>query len=367
MPVSIGEFVASLHRIVPGWQAADWDPSGLQLGDPAAPAGRIGACHEVTEEVSAGALQAELDLLVTYHPLLFRPTTRLVAGPSPSGRAFRLVSGGVALDVAHTSFDIAEGGTADSLARAIGLAEVERFGPVEPSGQVKVVTFAPADHVEALTTAMAAAGAGVIGDYSGCSFRGNGIGAFHPGERANPAVGAPGRSNREPEIRIEMIAPAHARDRVCAALVNAHPYEQPAFDVYDVTSNLGFIGRVGTLAKPTTLGELSFRVSSDLGLAGVRTSGAPDSTVARVAAVPGSGGSFVVAARAAGADVLVTGDVGHHTVVQALDAGLFVIDLGHTGSERPGMVSLAARVSELAREVGAIFQDMTGIDPTPWQ
>ena len=367
MPVPIGEFVAALHRLIPGWQAAEWDPSGLQLGDPIAPAEDVGACHEVTEQVVAVALDAALDLLVTYHPLLFRPTNRLVAGRSPIGRAFRLVAGGVGLAVVHTSFDVAEGGTADALAEAVGLLEVRRFGPVDPIGRVKIVTFAPAESVEGVAAAMAAAGAGTVGNYSACSYRIDGIGAFDAGEGAEPVVGSKGAVNREPETRIEMIAPASARDHVCAALVAAHPYEEPAFDVYEVRSNLGFIGRIGMLSDATTLSELASRLASRLVLSGVRTSGQPATPVRQVAVVPGSGGSFVGAARAVGADVLVTGDVGHHTVVQALDAGLAVIDLGHTSSERPGMAALAATVSRLATDTGARFHDMTGLDPTPWQ
>jgi dinuclear metal center YbgI/SA1388 family protein len=327
----------------------------------------IGVCHEVTEQVVERALADCVDLMVTYHPLLFRPTNRLLAGRSPAGRAFRLIAGGVALAVAHTSFDMMEGGTADALAHAVGLTGTRRFGPVDGAPQVKVVTFAPADAVESITSAMSAAGAGVIGNYSGCSFRVDGMGAFDADPGANPVTGSAESSNREPEIRVEMIAPAVRRDTVCAALTDAHPYEEPAYDVYDVQSNLGFIGRVGPLPAALTLETLASSVSSALGAVGVRVSGDPGAEVATVAVIPGSGGSFVSAAHAAGAQVLVTGDVGHHTVVQAIDAGLAVIDVGHTTSERPGMRALFEVVSRVGSESDASVRDMTDLDPTPWR
>lgn len=331
------------------------------------PAQEVAVCHEVTEAVVQRAIARGIDLIVTYHPLLFRPTNRLVAERSPSGRAFRLITAGVALSVAHTAFDIAGGGTADSLAAAAGLTRVRRFGPVQSAGQVKIVTFVPEDRVEEVADAMTKAGAGRIGNYSGCSYRTAGTGAFHPDAGADPVTGTAGEANREPETRIEMIAPASARDRVCAALVTTHPYEEPAFDVYEVASNLGFIGRVGDLRDPIRLDELARSLVAATGGRGTRVSGDPDAVVRTVAVIPGSGGSFVASARAAGADVLVTGDVAHHTVVQALDAGMAVVDLGHTTSERPGMASLAALVARLAEETGSRFHDMTDIDPTPWR
>lgn len=324
-------------------------------------------CHEVTEAV-VDALEAKpVDLLVTYHPLLFRPTNRIVAGRSPTGRAFRLLKAGVALAVTHTSFDAAEGGTADSLAGAFDLQDVSPFGPVTPAGQVKFVTFVPGDAVERVADAMSAAGAGEIGNYSACSFRASGTGAFTPGESSAPVVGEIGAPSREPEVRLEMVAPAGSKNRVSAALVAAHPYEEPAFDIYDVEANLGFIGRVGTLPSTVPLGSFVDDVMAQLAPRGIRVTGDSGASVSTVAVLPGSGGSFVGAARAAGADVLVTGDVGHHTAMQAQDMGLAVVDVGHTTSERPGMRALAGVVSSVASSLGGTFLDHTGLDPTPWR
>jgi hypothetical protein len=266
----------------------------------------------------------------------------------------------------HTSFDAWPGGTADALAAAVGLESTRYFGSVDPASTVKIVVFVPNEDVERVAAAMAAAGAGNIGDYRGCSHRSEGTGVFTPVPGANPHVGEVGTAHHEPEVRLEMIAPSSARDRVCAALVAAHPYEAPAFDLYDVTANSGFIGRVGQLPEATNVGELASSVSGMLGSVGVRVSGGHDRPVGSVAVVPGSGGSFVAGARASGADVLVTGDVGHHKVVEALDMGLAVIDVGHTTSERPGMASLLDVVSRAAVEVGAGVVDLTPLDPTPW-
>lgn len=350
------------QRIDPA-RAAGWDPSGLQLGDPAAPVGGIGVCHEVTEDVVDDAVAAGVDLVVTYHPLLFHPTVGMRAGRSPEGRAFRLVRAGIALVVAHTAFDVAPGGAADALAAAVGLQGLSGFGPVAGAGQVKVVTFVPEDGVEEVAAAMSAAGAGRIGGYTGCSFRGAGTGAFEAPATARPATGRAGAVNREPEVRLEMVAPASREQQVVTALVAAHPYEEPAFDVYEVRSNSGMAGKLGSPGEGVTVGDLAGRVAATLGDAGLRVSGDRDAVLSRVAVVPGSGSSFLPAAAVAGAGAIVTGDIPHHRVVEALDRGMAVIDPGHAPTERPGVAVLTRIVDDL----GVDTVDLTGHDPTPWR
>ena len=156
-----------------------------------------------------------------------------------------------------------------------------------------------------------------------------------------------------------MCVGAATRD-VIAALVRSHPYEEPAFDVYDVRSNHGLIGRVGSWSG--TLVGLADLVGETLGDTGIRLAGNPDMEVSRVAVVPGSGSAFISAARSAGAEVVVTGDVDHHRAVAALDSGVAVVDPGHAATELPGMRSLVAMVSELGVDV----QDLTGDGTGPW-
>ena len=324
----------------------------------------VGVCHEVTEDVVGLAQHHDIDLLLTYHPLLFRPVTSLVAGRGPSGRAFRLLDAGIALAVVHTRFDVATGGTADALAAAVGLGGVMGFGPSEASPQIKVVTFVPVADVDRVAQVLAGVGAGIIGDYQNCSFRIAGTGTFEPGERTSPYSGEIGALNTVDETRLEMIAPAGLRDQIVATLVSAHPYEEPAFDVYEVVSNTGFIGRIGTWSGSlSSLGEL---VGEHCGSSGIRVSGNPTAQVARVAVVPGSGAGFLSAARQLGADAIVTGDVSHHQTVGALDSGLNVVDPGHAGTERPGMGALYAAVEAAVGDACGVV-DLTDADPTTWR
>lgn len=361
MSLSISDVLTALARLASFDKAAEWDPVGLQIGDPAKRVGRLAVCHEMTQEVVARVIDLGPSLVVTYHPLIFRPLRSLVAGPSVSGRVLRLAEAGIGLACVHTGFDAAPGGTADALADALGLEEVVAFGPLAGRPRIKVVTFVPEESVDDVAAAMAAAGAGQIGNYTSCSFRSAGHGTFFAGEGTAPVAGSSGAFNREPEIRLEMIAAAAEQAAVVAALIDAHPYEEPAFDVYDVRGSEGTIGRIGTIS-PVTLAELAETVESTLDTS-ARVAGALDGRVRRVAVVPGSGSDFIADARRAGADVLVTGDVSHHRAREALERGLAIIDAGHGPTERPGVRALYAAVAEIAADV----VDLTGIDDSPWE
>jgi len=335
---------------------------GLQFGDPSAPVSRIGVCHEVTEAVVEAIAASPVDLLVSYHPLLFRPTTRLIAGATPEGRALRLMGLGIALVVAHTNFDAAAGGTADALAESLGLDAISAFGPVQAASDHKLVTFVPEPVADVVLDAVVRAGAGQIGLYSHCSFRAPGTGTFFAAEGTRPATGSVLELNREAELRMEFVVPAGREDAVIGALVAAHPYEEPAYDLYQRRGESGFIGRLGRVPPGTTLGQLIERARHALSDPPLRVSGTWSRPLEQVAVVPGAGGDFLLLARRLGADCMVTGDLRHHEVRRAVDAGLALIDAGHIATERPGLERLLVCLAALGTEVVSLLE----LDPDPW-
>ena len=356
--LTVGAACSQLETAIPLSKAAEWDAVGLQVGDRDADANPVAVCHEVTDEVVEAA--KSVGLLVSYHPLIFAPTKSFVAGPSAPGRAFRLASAGTALYSVHTAFDVAAAGCAVALGAELGLSDAVGFGPNWSGAQLKLVTFIPPEARAAMIEALSAAGAGTIGRYHGCAFSADGVGSFSAPAESSPHVGRPGESSHAAESRLEMLVPAGRRDAVAAALVSAHLYEEPPYEFYDVAANAGFVGRVGTV-EPQTLEAFAADVSARLHTA-VRYSGARMSEVARVAVVPGSGAGFAVSAAAAGADVLVTGDVSHHQAAAASASGIAVIDAGHAATERPGLATLYSLVSTMFTET----IDLTGINPDPW-
>jgi dinuclear metal center YbgI/SA1388 family protein len=342
----VADLVSRLAERTHPERAADWDSVGLQVGDPDAEVRSIAVVHEVTESVVDRLEPAPVDLVVAYHPLLFRPAARMVPDRSPAGRAARLLRAGTAVLVTHSDFDVMPGGMADAMADALGLSDVTGFAPVAPSGQVKVVTFVPSTAAAVIVDALSTAGAGTIGDYHACAFTVDGTGRFVAGSRSNPLLGEPGSANQEAEVRVEMIAPRRRLDAVVGALLAAHPYEEPAFDVYATESNHLSGGRVGAFAG--SWDDLLAAVEAQFQPAAMRVAALETAVPRRVAVSPGAGESRIAPAAAAGCDVLVSGDISHHRMVEANDRGLSVIDPGHAATEGPGMARLHALVADCA-------------------
>ncbi len=342
--MQVGALLDALARLAPFDRAAAWDPVGLQIGDVASEIGRVVVCHEVTDDVIDAADDFGAGTIVSYHPLLFRPLRQIVAGPGADGRAFRVASEGLNLLVLHTNVDATFG--ANELARAIGLEQVRPFGRIETADGYKVVTFVPSGDAATVSNAMASAGGGVIGAYTDCSFRVEGVGTFFAGDETDPAVGVRGQINEVPEVRLEMVVSAGRLASVLAALTAAHPYEEPAIDVYRTDGSVSFAGRVGSLPEPMPLDRFADKVGRVLDATHVRVAGS--GLAQRVAVVPGSGGDLI--GEAEGVDVIVTGDVSHHRAAAAVDRGVAVIDPGHVPTERPALVALYDAVYELVDE-----------------
>jgi dinuclear metal center YbgI/SA1388 family protein len=350
-PVRLSDVVTAMeHRYDPSW-AEPWDAVGLVAGDPDQPVGRVLFAVDPVAAVAAEAIKLRADLLVAHHPLFLTPV-HSVAATMPKGLALhRLTRAGVALFVAHTNAAVACPGVSDALADALGLEGATPLSPAAPDPLDKLVVFVPDPDVAGLIDALSAAGAGEIGHYRRCAWTTTGIGTFLPTGAARPAVGRLGRVESVPETRVEMVLPRARRTQVVRALRAAHPYEEPAFDLLELATpqlRRG-LGRVGELAHPMSLAEFADRAAAALPptSAGLRLLGDLAAPVRRVAVCGGAGGELAAAARAAGADVLVTADLRHHPASElAEDGGLALVDAPHWATEQPWLSPAARRLRE---------------------
>jgi len=279
---------------------------------------------------------AGVDLVVTHHPLFVTPVTS-VDPRRPLGRKLSaLLASGTACYSVHTPYDSAQGGMGDVLAGAIELKEGR---PLWSRGHLlKLVTFIPEEHVEAVADAVFASGAGHLGQYSRCSFRTMGTGTFLPQEGASPFKGQVGREERGKEVRLETIVPAEVRSSVEQALVEAHPYEEVAYDLYPLErgGRRHGPGRIGTLPSTQPATEVASRMCDFLEIDAPRALyGEEDRRVQRVAVCGGAGWGVWRAALDEGAELLLTGEMGYHAGCEAGESGLTVACFGHRESEKP--------------------------------
>ena len=340
---TITEVIAFLQDFAPRELAADWDNVGLLLGDSSGPVERIMTCLTVTDDVVAEAVAEKAQLAVSHHPILFRPIQRMISDDPEGNRLLCLARSGVAVYSPHTAFDNCQGGINDMLARRLGLGEIAPLRNGQGPRQCKIVVFVPESDLERVADAMFSAGAGHIGEYSQCSFRLAGTGTFFGSEAANPTIGEKGRREQVSEWRLEAICPESLMEPVVAAMRKAHSYEEPAYDLYPLRSAKGpvGVGRIGKLARPTSLGELASLVKSKLPANYVHVIGELGRIVERVAIACGAGGEFLADAAQARADVFLAGELRFHDMLAAQSRGLPLMLPGHYATERCGIEELA--------------------------
>lgn len=343
----VRDITTAVEKLAPGSLAEEWDNCGLQVGDPEASVKQVLVALTPLAEVFEEAEETGADFLLFHHPLIFTPLKSVDVSAYPGDLLVRAIQENRAVYAAHTSYDAAPDGVSVALAQALALGGPLRV--VAPRGALrKLVVFVPEESVEAVSQALVAAGAGIIGDYTNCTFRSPGVGTFRPGEASNPHTGEKGRLERAVEVRLEAVVPAHLAHGAVSAATAAHPYEEVAVDVYGVEGHprgCGY-GRVGELPAPLTSEELRQRVSDSLGFPARLVTNPVVSGVRRVAVLGGSGGSFIREVATCGADAYITGDLGYHDALLAESLGLVAIDAGHAATELPSLAPLARRISE---------------------
>jgi dinuclear metal center YbgI/SA1388 family protein len=328
------DIVGIINKIAPVALAEAWDNPGLQIGDPAAEVTRIMVALNPTPDVIDSALKASCQLLVTHHPLIFKPLKSISTATPHGALILKAIKGGLSILSLHTNYDIAGGGLNDLLASKIGLSSCVPLKVTTNRELIKLVVFVPVDQLEQLRSALFPFAA-TQGNYRDCSFAAAGVGTFTPLEGAKPFTGTTGILAKVHEERLELLVERVQLPRAVKAMLAAHPYEEPAFDIYPLLNEgekLG-LGRIGRLPEPLTLADYVSRLRNILSAPALRYVGDPAAIISKVALCSGSGASLLHDAARSGADVLVTGDVKYHEALEAEDMGLAVIDAGHFPTE----------------------------------
>lgn len=332
--MKLGEITRVLEQHAPLILQESYDNSGLLVGSPEDEVLSALICVDLTEEVIEEAIADNIHLIITHHPLIFRGLKKVGKHHFVERILRSCIKHDISVYAIHTNLDNISTGVNHMICDKIGL---KKCSVLSPRNQLlkKLVTFCPHSHAQQVREALFAAGAGTIGNYDSCSFNVAGEGTFRALEGANPFVGNLNQLHFEPEVRIEVIFPVFKQNEIIRALLDAHPYEEVAYDIYPLDNLLSYTGSgmIGYLEEPEPAITFLKRIKAIFQSACIRHSRLIHETV-RVVAVCGGSGSFLIpSAIAAGAQVFVTGDVKYHDFFETGNQ-IIIADIGHYESEQ---------------------------------
>lgn len=356
MASKCGTIIRYMEQIAPSRLTQKWDNTGLLIGDPEQKVKKVLVALDVTPDVLDEAIAVGADLIISHHPLIFKPLNN-IRRDNPLGRIImRLIQHNINVYSAHTNLDSSAEGVNYALAKTLELNDIQLLKPDYTEQYKKIAVFVPSDYADAVREAMTRAGAGFIGKYRDCSFMSKGVGTFRPLEGSKPFKGEVGELEKADEYKLETIVPENDVSTVVNAMLEVHPYEEAAYDIYNIenkSTEYGF-ARIGKLQSKMDLVSFAATVKKILGIKKVRFIGDTNKMVSTVVVSSGAYYDIARTAKSKGADAIVTGDLKYHDAREILDYGLCGIDAGHFGTENVIIPVIANYLSEIDDEIEVV-------------
>ena len=328
------EITQYIESIAPLAFQESYDNSGLLIGNPSDEVSGILISLDITEAIIDEAISKNLNLIVAHHPIIFSGFKKLNGKNYIERCVAKAIKNDIAIYTAHTNLDSVFGGVNSKICDKLKLQNCQILAPV-PGFLKKLVTFVPTADAEKVRKALFDAGAGNIGNYDSCSFNQSGLGSFRGNEQTNPYVGEKNQLHFEEETRIETIFPKHIQTRVIHSLLNTHPYEEVAYDIYPLDNefNQAGIGMIGELHSPVDELEFLQKVKKTFHCLVVKHTQLLGKPIRKVAVCGGSGSSYLSKAIAQKADIFISGDFKYHQFFDA-EQQIIIADIGHFESEQ---------------------------------
>ncbi|PKL49681.1 MAG: Nif3-like dinuclear metal center hexameric protein [Planctomycetes bacterium HGW-Planctomycetes-1] len=372
----VKDCIDKIEKIAPPKLAQGWDNTGLLVGDSDAVVKKTLLTIDITKDVVKEAKRTGCNFIISYHPVIWDGLKAI----AKDSIVYELVKSGISVYSIHTALDAVVGGVNDGLAEIVGIKNPKPVGDFVQSGPAqkrglaeggqnnyKLIVFVPVESLQEVADAVFKAGAGWLGNYSHCSFSSAGLGTFFPLEGAKPAIGKKGEFENVEEIKFESIVPSEKIADVVKAMKAAHPYEMPAFDViklYDIEDKIG-LGRIGLLKKPMQLSAILKKIKAATGAKAAGIVGPKKRLVKKAAVCAGSCGKLIMNVIAEKCNLYLTGEIKHHQAIAAQEAGVTVVCLSHTVSERFILKKVAKELQKSLKDV-KILVSKKDKDPFEW-
>ncbi len=326
-----------------------WDFSGKQIYTGDREISKIALSLDAKEDVIEKAIQMGCELLITHHPIFFHESKGINVNKTADRKVIKAIQGGLDILSYHTNLDMADNGLNDYICELLNAEMDNGFLSIEGSKPLyKLSVFVPYDYKDEVFNAITLNGAGSIyGNYSACGFIAEGAGLFTPNSKADPFIGSADEPQIVDEVKIETVVLKEHLNKVIDAMIQAHPYEEPAYDIIELHNKIFYgFGRTATLNKEYSLAEFIKLIQDKLHINHVITNMKDVKPFSRFGVCTGSGASLWKDALNKGINVLLTGDLKYHDALDAFEAGVCIIDATHQATEEIYM----NRLSEIIKK-----------------
>lgn len=330
----VQDVINHLHNLAPLAYAEDFDNVGLLVGDKSQSVTGILVTLDTLEAVVDEAIENNCNLIVSFHPIIFKGLKKLTGKTYVERVVIKAIQNNIAIFSIHTALDNAIKGVNSIICDQLSLINKKILIP--QSGTIKKLqTYVPKSNAEELRQTLFNAGAGNIGNYESCSFNVDGEGTYLGNEESNPVIGEKGELHTENETAISVTFKKHLESKVLKTLFDAHPYEEVAFEISTLENTNQHIGMgmIGELEKPMNAKECLYFIKNKMNTECIRHSALLEKPIKKIAVLGGSGSFAISAAKASGADLLVTADLKYHDFFSA-ENGIILADIGHYESEQ---------------------------------
>jgi len=332
--MTIQAAINELNNLAPLYYAEDFDNTGLLIGNAESLLSGILVSHDATEEVVQEAVDKDCNLIVCFHPILFKGLKSINGKNYVEKSVIKAIKHDIAIFAIHTALDNDFLGVNDLLRKALGLEDPEILIPKKDTIK-KLTTYIPIDSLEIVKSALFKVGAGAIGNYDNCSFVTEGTGSFKGNELSKPTYGEKGIIQHEKEMMLSITFHRHLKSKILKKLFQIHPYEEVAYEITTLENpnqKIG-MGMVGKLREPMSSDAFLLLVKEKLGLKFLRHSKKIDKKITKVAVLGGSGAFAIPNAKRAGAEAFVTSDLKYHDFFSA-ENEILLVDAGHFETEQ---------------------------------
>lgn len=360
--MTIKDISVFLESLAPISSSESYDNCGLIVGEKSTQVSGVLISLDCTEEIVQEAIDKNCNLIIAHHPIVFKGLKKFNGSNYVERTVIKAIQNNIAIYAIHTNLDNYRFGVNFEIGSRLNLENIQVLQP-KKNVLSKLSVFVPTSHLEEVKNALFNSGAGSIGNYSECSFSTNGTGTFTPNESASPFLGEIGTRENAEEIKLEVIVSNHQLNQVIVEMIQAHPYEEVAYDIVALQNQNQYegSGMVGSLPKPIPTMDFLKKVKEIFQCGTVRYTNPTKKTVHKIAFCGGAGSFLLSNAKRIKADVFITGDFKYHEFFDA-ENEIVIADIGHYESEQYTSVLLK---DVLTKKFTTFAVHLTGVNTNP--